>query len=123
MKSIESQEYLDRYKLEDYIREKYKLDVTIHKEGGEFVRVGSFSYNNTYYAVTFCKPDGYINWKKRGKSKSAKSNPVIEVPEVQNLLSEVTSLRKELLHLQKVFGADKVITLDDKQIKLLGEQL
>ncbi len=89
----------------------------------DYLGVADFVFNNNTYTV-------YVRGGKqffKCKDYVYKTTPAIEYerthPRYKSLLEELDSLRKEIYNLQKMFGGDKVITLDDKQTKLLGEQL
>ena len=93
------------------------------EESEDYLGVADFAFNNNTYAVYMRVGKHFFKWK----DYTYKTTPAIEYdriyPRHKSLLEDLDSLRKEIYNLQKVFGADKVITLDDKQIKLLGEQL
>ncbi len=96
------------------------MDMSIYDD---YIGVSDFTFNSNTYTVYMYVGKQFF----KCKDYVYKTTPSIEYertyPRYKSLLEELDSLRKEIYNLQKVFGADKVVTLDDKQIKLLGEQL
>ncbi len=126
---IKEEEHLDTYKLESYLQRTFNLSVAslnivnVSRYGRpryyrNTIKLGGFYFKEVCYSINYTK-DSY----HRRKEESSERNHIVDntLHNMQNSLGEVLTFQKELLHLQSLFGGDKVITLNERQIKLIGE--
>ncbi len=126
---IKEEEHLDTYKLESYLQRTFNLSVAslnivnVYRYGkphyNKFTtKFGGFYFKAVYYSINYTK-DSY----HRRIEESSECNHITDntLHNMQNSLREVLTFQKELLHLQSLFSGDKVITLNERQITLIGE--
>lgn len=124
-----TEEHLDTYKLESYLQRTFNLRVALldiinvarygkHRVDRFTTKLGGFYFKGVYYSINYTKDSFHRRKEESARSVHSKDHTLSTL---QISLGEVITFQKELLHLQKVFGESKVITLNEKQIKLIGE--
>ena len=124
------EEHLNTYKLESYIQKTFYLRVdvvNVSREGHKnykmyIIKLGGFHFKGDYYSVYYEKDRHYL---KAGKmtlySESCGYTVDNTIRSISTSLEEVLSLKKKLSHFQSLFGEDKIITLNERQIQLIGK--
>ena len=123
-----AEEHLDTYKLESYLQRTFNLRVAllnivnVNRYGKRHynrstTKLGGFYFKEVYYSINYTK-DSYHRRKEEQVECARITDNTLH--NMQNSLGEVITFQKELLHLQSLFGGEKVATLNERQIKLIG---